>query len=103
MSRGLTVSSAVTLATVSLQSGVSKAREFNLSPVHVSKLTLKSAYVCLKVFMGTGEEVGKGVCQEVVLCRTHLLVWCFVLCYTTVIFSLAICPAAKQLTSLCCY
>lgn len=64
------------LLTFSLQSGVSKPREFNLSPVHTSKLALKSAYVCLKAFMGIGKEVGKGVCQEVVLCCTHLHVRC---------------------------
>lgn len=63
------------LPTFSLQNGFTKPRDFNLSPVHVSKLALKSAYVCLKAFMGIGNEVGKGVCQEVVLCCTHLLVW----------------------------
>lgn len=40
----------------------------NLSPIHISKLALKSAYICFKVFMGIGKEV--------VLCHTHLLVWC---------------------------
>lgn len=57
MSQGLTVSSAVIFAYLftansgylSLQTGVSKRREFNLSPVCMSKFALKSAYMCLRL------------------------------------------------------
>lgn len=62
----------LSLPTFSLQSGVSKPRHFNLSPVRMSKLALKSAYICLKAFTGIVKEVRKEVRQEVAPCHAHL-------------------------------
>lgn len=83
------------LPTLSLQSGVSKAREFNLSPIQMSKLALKSAYVGLKVFMEIGKEVGKGGMSG--SSTTPYPSSCLVSCYTTVAFLL---PAALQWNNL---
>lgn len=65
----------LSLPTPSLQSNVSKPREFNLSAVPMSMLALKSANVCLKAFLGMVEEVRKEVCQEVAPCHARLLAW----------------------------
>lgn len=41
----------------------------------MSKLALKSAYICLKDFMGTVKEVRKEVHQEATPCHAHLHAW----------------------------
>lgn len=87
------------LPTFSLQSGILKTRYFNLDPIRMSKLALKSACVCLKAFIGIVKEVRKEVRQEAAPCLAHLLVQSSaVLLHCCCLFSYQL--TCKQLTFL---